>query len=403
MLTGHLDQVEHSFIAGWAADSGAPEAAQDLIVYVNGQRIATVQCDRPRSDLRSLGNLGQGNHGFRYDFSPSLARDLDARVSVRFAANGEVLPAGDALLIGQRAANQLTPILVTAPGRSGTTRLMSRLCHSRQVIGAEIHPFEVRLLAYYAAAYHVLISPADFVRSMHPDYLEGTGYQVGFNPFSHGSYATVFQEPRRSSELFCGYASAELLSAFRRIVMEYYLRLRDDQGKPGARYFVEKTNNLDRRSREFPRVLFGKAKEIVLIRDPRDLYCSHMAYFNAGSDAAMNAVAGASAELIRIASAAGDDTIFVNYRDLVTADDETMFRLSQFLDVEIGQQSDDERLQKAFAIHATSKSPEASLGRWRHELDADTVGTIVRHCADYFRLFGDDDCATELHPKAPER
>jgi hypothetical protein len=267
---------------------------------------------------------------------------------------------------------------------------MSRLIESNQVMAAGIPPFEIRLLAYYATAFHVLTAPADFVRSMHPDYLEGTGYQVGFNPFSHVSYLPAFTEPNRAAELFRGYAARELLPAFRRIITEYYARLRDDQCKPSARFFAEKTNNLTRLSREFPRRLFGSVKEIVLIRDPRDLYCSHAAYFHADRDAALRAVIGSSAALEQIASEAGEDIIFIRYHDLLIGDGATMRRLSEFLGVEVSPHAADDQEKRIFARHATSASPEATVDRWRQELDAETIEVIERRCVELLRRFGYD-------------
>jgi hypothetical protein len=46
---------------------------------------------------------------------------------------------------------------------------MERLLRCNEVVVANCHPFEVRMLSYYATAYNVLTASADLKRSTHPD------------------------------------------------------------------------------------------------------------------------------------------------------------------------------------------------------------------------------------------
>src|SRR4029077_14208930 len=128
-------------------------------------------------------------HGFAWHISPPLPLHLLDRVTVRFARTGVVLPDGDRPFRGAA----LRPVLVTAPGRSGTTVLMSRLSRSPQICIAEVHPFEVRQVSYWSTVVRTLSGEADYQRSMHPDQLEGVGFKVGSNPFSQPDYVDVFR------------------------------------------------------------------------------------------------------------------------------------------------------------------------------------------------------------------
>ncbi len=157
---------------------------------------------------------------------------------------------------------------------------MSRLAASDQVALADISPFEVRMLAYYATVFRVLTAPGDLERSTHPDRLQGDGFFVGFNPFGNAIYRNAFTTPERFEDFFRAFVPGELKAFVRNAVEEFYLRLRDENGKPEARFFAEKANNLDVQSRAFAREAFPDLKEIVLVRDPRDLYCSQRAYFH---------------------------------------------------------------------------------------------------------------------------
>jgi len=50
---GYVDQITREGISGWAADLRSPDAAIDVIILVNGDKIARVSCDMPRDDLKN--------------------------------------------------------------------------------------------------------------------------------------------------------------------------------------------------------------------------------------------------------------------------------------------------------------------------------------------------------------
>jgi hypothetical protein len=172
MLVGYVGKIEADFVGGWAADTENPDAAIDVVIYVDGRRVAQVSCNDFRQDLLDLKIYGHGRHGLRYTFPTPLPLNAIDRVTVRFARTGAVVPNGERVSLGW---NPLRAILVTAPGRSGTTLMMSRLSVSPQICVAETHPFEVRQISYWATVVATLAGAADFERSMHPDHLEGDG------------------------------------------------------------------------------------------------------------------------------------------------------------------------------------------------------------------------------------
>jgi hypothetical protein len=280
MLVGHVDRIGSDFVAGWAAETDSPDTVEEVLVYVNGKRAARIACDRPRPDLRDHGGYGRGNHGFEWRASPPLPDYLLDRIVVRFARSGIAMPRGERAFVPEG----LNAILVTAAGRSGTTLMMQRLSRSPLVCVAEAHPFEVRLISYWATAVRTLTGAADYERSMHPDRLEGDGLKVGANPFSHVSFGHVFHHKTFPDEYFELFVPEELNSVARTVIREYYSRVADDREKPAAQLFAEKNNNLDRKTRIFARRLFPDLREIVLVRDPRDLLCSQVAYFRRDPD-----------------------------------------------------------------------------------------------------------------------
>ena len=346
-------------------------------------------CSLRRPELANQEALQRVDHGFEFEFAKPLPAEIELRIAVRLLETGALIQPGEIVLPAISAGNALKPILVTAPGRSGTTFLMGKLAQSDGIVVAESHPYEVRLMAYYATALHVLSSPADFERSMHPDRLEGK--RLPSRIPTHFRVASMSPGSRRAAfpkSCFSEYAKSETIEAFRNTINEYYLRLRLDQGKNTAVYFAEKANNLQDRSRNFPRHAFRDVREVVLVRDPRDLLCSQRQYFKldekSGAQPAIRSVAGLS----RVIKEQRSDTLVLKYEDLTTDYAKTSIKLFEFLGLEVPAVKINGDEGALFKAHATSDSVEASIGRWRTDLDADTIAFINRSCGEFLEQFG---------------
>ena len=362
--------------------------------------------DRPRRDLAATGRFGDGAHGFTHSFAEPLGDGADHKVSVHFGDDSLLLPNGERP-VPRDAAQPMSaarpdlaqdapgscdgpnPILVTAPGRSGTTYLMSCLAASPQIVVAELIPYEVRLLSYYAAAYSVLTAPADFERSTHPDRLEGDGHHVGSNPFTAAQYAHAFQNRAALDDLHHIWAPSRIGAAMADVVREYYRRLALDRGKGAVPFFAEKNNNLHRPSRMFVRRAFATMREVVIVRDPRDVLCSHVAYFSSGEEKAFSQLSHSCRQLSGLADAGGGALHVLRYEDMVRGDAGTFANLSAFLGAEVGPVLS-RSSEKMFAQHGTSASPEASVGRWRHDLPDGLRTRASQDWAGFLQKFGYD-------------
>ncbi len=385
MLTGYIEQIAQEFVHGWAADTEQPDATVHVAIYLDGRRIAEIACSNLRRDLRDLGIYGQGLHGFHYIFPTPLPQYGGHRVTVRFVRSGDVLPNGDKVLGDWQP---LRGILITAPGRSGTTLLMSRLSLSPQICIAEMHPFEVRQIAYWATVVRTLTGTADFERSMHPDRLEGDGLRVGSNPFSHPDYTELFRTKELEREYYRRFVPDNLRNTARTMIEEYYLRIRCDQQKPEAVLFAEKNNNLDREVRVFARTLFPDLKEIVLIRDPRDLLCSQLSYFRRNATEAMQEITGASRQLLRIKEEENNQVAFVKYESLIMDPDSVSRQLCDYLRIRQSLLINSVKENSAFKVHGTSGSPEASIGRWRTQLSEEEQSWFGTNWHHFLTEFG---------------
>jgi hypothetical protein len=265
---------------------------------------------------------------------------------------------------------------------------MGRMSLSPQICIAEQHPYEVRQISYWSTVVGTLAAGADFERSTHPDRLEGDGFKVGSNPFSHANYADVFRTGELESEYFRTFVPGQLRDMARTIIEEYYLRLRNDQAKPRAVFFAEKNNNLHRRTRNFACTLFPDLKEIVLIRDPRDLLCSQLSYFRREPDLVLRQITEASHELLRIKRDESDRVVFVKYEDMILEGGPALTRLAEYLGIEPYQVIDDASEKSAFEVHGTSASPEASIGRWKSQLPAEQQSWCTSNWERFLAEFG---------------
>ncbi len=390
MRGGHVDSITQVSVSGWAADDSDPDGRLELSVAVEGQEAGRIFADRPRRDLAALGKYGDGAHGFVFTFPTPLSAFLDHRVTVSFL-DGTPVPGGERVLKGMEDthwdAGQPAPILVTAPGRSGTTYLMSCLAASPQIVVAELVPYEVRLLSYYAAAYGVLTAPADTDRSTHPDCLEGDGFHIGFNPFTGAQYAHAFQRQATLRRFNEEWAPTRLGAAVADTVRQYYRLLAIDKEKSAVRFFAEKNNNLHRPTRLFVRRVFTGMREVVIVRDPRDVLCSHVAYFESSQDKAFLQLSHSCSQLTSIQAEAGPDICLIRYEDMIRGDAATYARLGSFLQAEIAPVRK-EAGEKMFAQHATSGSPEASIGRWRTDLPDALRAQCAETWGGFLSMFG---------------
>ena len=401
MRGGHVDAISRKFVAGWAADPEQPGHRLALTVTIDGVFAGETVAERLRPDLARLGRFGDGRHGFNFTFTEPLDPTQDHVVLVRYASDGVLLPNGEqriprgaqhdeaAATAGRRRAiaGDMTPILVTAPGRSGTTLLMSLLARSPQIVAAELVPYELRLLSYYAALYNVLTAGADLERSTHPDRLEGDGFHIGFNPFNSPQYNVAFRNQAVARDFWENQAPSRLQAFVREVVEEYYARLAQDRGKGRVRYFAEKGNNLHKPTRLFTRETFGPVRELVIVRDPRDVLCSHVAYFSSSEEKAFSQLTHSCRQLMAIKAEGRSDVHVLRYEDMVRGEPSCFEALSQFLGTPIEPENTPKGAE-VFRKHGTSESPEASIDRWRTNLPPSMQERCANEWHDFFTAFG---------------
>ncbi len=381
-IEGHVDEVSHAQVRGWAIQprSSAPATIQ---VVVNGHLHGTCVADGIREGLGEfIGQPGDDAHAFEYEFRPALSMYREHRLEIRNAATNRLLPSGARTIhVIHAARGMLAPILITSRGRTGTTYLMKHLLAHPEVEVADTYPFEIELMTYYVSALNVLLAPRFDGTQDEPDMAAAAEEmcRIGRNPWNRPAlHQTIGGE--ELERMFSESIPLRLSSLFRNIILDYYGIVARKMEKRRARFLAEKCG-LGENTRQGIRGLMGEVKEIVLVRDPRDFFCSAKAFWRwTGEEilAMMDDVFGFYAQL---AARTEHDTLLVRYEDLIEGPKDTLGRIGNFAG--LTEECPEQEATELFHRHGTSASPGASIGRWRREMTA----ADTEHCKRRFGLF----------------
>jgi hypothetical protein len=395
-VTGFVDAISRLSVAGWAADTDDPDGIVEISVERNGGEEARAPAGKPREDLRRLGKYGAGNHGFTITFDPPLSHREVHHILVRELASQQVLEGGELIIQARDLGDAFgslfeSPkpvpgaVLVTCHGRSGTTLLMKRLRGHPQIAVAGPPPYEIKLATYYAGALEVLTLPGDWEKSSRPDGLGRDPFYIGRNPFFTASTAAGIDADLMYT-FFYSKSRQHLAGSFREIIAGFYGLASRELGRGPPAYFAEKCDVFGA-ARAVAREMFPKVREIVLIRDMRDVLCSSHAFFEPGS-VTPSSLGEYAERFVHLQREAKEDVIFVRYEDLVSDEGTTLARIAAHLELERSFEPTELANDKLFARHATSASVEASIGRWRRELSPQQQRLCADIFGDFLRQFG---------------
>jgi hypothetical protein len=395
-IIGYVDLLSRFAVAGWAADTERLGEPVEISLVVNGQEAARVVANRPRDGLQ-LGDPPSIYHGFSLNFVPPLSAEQAQHIIVCDRKTSKPLPNGEALLRardsedGLRSPSRVTdskvrPLLLTAFARTGTTVIMKRLGTHPKIAVAGSHPYEFRVLAYYAAALMILTSPADRERSTKPDGLGGDLYFIGRNPFFDGTNIGLFEGPDALNRCFHDRGKAVLQPAFRELIRGFYELPANQQGKPDFTYFAEKCD-INTTTRATAREIFPELREILLVRDLRDVLCSYRDFFKSDwkPDAILKGYADRALEIYR---RRGPETLFIRYEDFMQHEEDTLAAVADALGLEPFAKPDGFDETELFSIHGTSRSPLHSIGRWRTDLVREEQEACNRQFEAFLTTFG---------------
>lgn len=297
------------------------------------------------------------------------------------------LPAGSEELI--------QPLMVNTIGRSGSTLLVTLLSSHPEAVAFSPFIKDARVSTYWANVLQDLAEPSSFLAPFDPPDLEAPHWWLGGNGGELG-------EPE--TEQWLGSESIDSLAGLCRGQIEAFYR--HLAGERQARYFVEKYLP-HQVVPDLLSELYPEAREVILVRDFRDMLCSVIAFNRKrGWDAFGRQEGGddreyvrtsmrqSAAQLERRLREAGTRPLLVRYEDLVLDPEPALASLFE----QLGLAADPDVVRETVARaeehsaemhhHRTTSDPAASIGRWREDLPEEVAAVCEEELGDLLRQFG---------------
>jgi hypothetical protein len=371
---GYVDEVSRFCVSGWVADRDDWSKSLSVEILVKGRARITCRADGFRGKLDELHPDATGRYVFQHYFATPLSMYEDQDISVRVTDTTYNLIQQVRTLSAIEADPNTSiyrpsaPVLLTTMGRTGSTAVMAVLAQHPKVTVAGARPYEIEMGCYYAYALRTLAATGDHEKSLRTDNVTATEnrFHIGFNPYFKASHAAVFKIPEGFQQYMTRRLPSRLGSAFRDIILDYYEEVSRDQMKEFPIYFAEKSLP-EQDSRRGIRFMFPNVREIVLIRDMKDVICSSTSSSGASFDRALQSTFTAAKQLKSIHSEQNPNIMFLKYEDFVQDNTPIISKIFGFLGL-ASINSDEKGMSTLFSTHATSSTPAASIGRWKTDL-----------------------------------
>jgi hypothetical protein len=290
-----------------------------------------------------------------------------------------------------QTATKFQPIMVTTLGRSGSTWLMSLLGQHPEITAFQAQTNEARAACYFADVLRTLSRPSSYISA-------ARGYAVTTLDWMGASPTRPLHEYEHDPDLLEWLGSTyveELIAFVAQRLDALYTQLSAKEGKERATRFVEKCPP------NGPQVMlseiYPKAREILLVRDFRDYFCSVRSWRWGWEESRSRYssdeewVRGSLARQARALSVYRRDrpeALVLRYEDLVTRPGETLESIFAHLEVEDSPgmvrsviERTEEKSDQAIALgHQTSGGPAESIGRWKRDLEP----SLQKACEEAF-------------------
>ena len=273
---GVREQIHVLHVVGWVVGRESPAVSVDLIR--DGTVIRVTPVRGPREDVAAAVEVDPATDCVFHVLASLVGLGPSPRLELAVSlADGTRVPVGWISLQKRSFRSgfqpKLRPLIVTCPGRSGSTYLMKLLAAHPEVVVFRRFPYESAPARYWMHMVSVLAQPANLLQSTDTDTFSSQRWAIGANPF----HDDRVYEQQPLADWFAGRHFEELAAFCQRSVDEWYTALARQQVQPDAAYFAEKhmwPDHLPRLMHE----LYPEAREVFLVRDLRDMALSILSF-----------------------------------------------------------------------------------------------------------------------------
>jgi hypothetical protein len=388
-------------LVGWALAEAAPLTRVEVLQ--EGRVVAEAELGEPRPDIgKAFAAVAHaGECGFRVPVSAlDLRQEFALTVIVR-GADGFHAPISE--LAGERAPlpaageELIQPLMVNTIGRSGSTWLVWLLSCLPEAVAFSPWARDARVGTYWTSTLQALARPQSYLAQLVPGPLEQKDWWLERPDLRPGVGG--------DSELedWLGGEAVESLAQFSQARIDaFYARLAGPEGRP--RFFVEKYLPYQL-TPDLLGEMYPGAREVILVRDFRDMLCSIIAFnrkrgweafgrAEAADDAVyvQTTVANSARRLLRRKRERGDAAHLVRYEDLIREPAATLGATMRYLGLEAGEEAVAATLERAEAEsldeHRTTEKASASIDRWKRDLSPELAAVCAEVLDPVLTEFG---------------
>jgi Sulfotransferase family len=377
-------------IQGWALDAGQPVKCIEVVLG-SRKTVLQVPLDRQRPDVAE--RFPDVPHALQCGFHAQVGA-LHNRANFQIELRAQ-LADGGRVHIGRIRARRaelptetgagMQPLMLNTLGRSGSTWLAWLLSCHPEIVAYEPLDFETRVGTYWISVFQDLAQPSSYFRQVVADNLENERrWWLAEGP----AHRPAIGDPRL--ETWLGSTAVETLATMcRRRIEAFFGEVATAREKDGVRYFLEKFL-LEPVTLDLLSEMYSGAREVLLVRDFRDMISSVLAFNEKRGYSAFGrervASDGEYVKSIAYKQALGmlnrwrdraEIAHLVRYEDLVLKPSNTLAALCRFLGIDSREPTLETTLDRAtqqatsMAHHRTAADAAASVGRWRHDLSPD--------------------------------
>jgi hypothetical protein len=371
-------------LAGWAVGQRLP--ARGVEVVHNGAAISRVPLTVKRKDIAAkFPDAPTAEQSGFFTLLNSLRLPPDFAFTLFAIFDNNIRASigsfqGSRLELRSSYEPRLQPLMVTSLGRSGSTLAVQLLGTHPQIAAYRPYECEPRVATYWMSVLQGLSDPASYLSQIRP--VGGIGSDTWW---LGGDDAAP--RPIRDDQPIMNWVGREgveqLAATCQARIDALYSRISAHQGQDAV-YFTEKF--LPPTGSSLITELYPEAREVVLVRDFRDMVCSIAAYnekkgiqafgreLAESEDDFIRRLKGSVLRVVRHWQQRSDRAHLVRYEDLILQPVETLEGVLKYLGLDAGRTTTDAMLKNLESmaaqreVHATTQDPAASIGRWRRDL-----------------------------------